>query len=115
MTENTVLLAILDSLPSPVVFVDCQHFIRLVNTAGKAQYARFGDLTGKSIFECHNPDSQQKIQTLFQQLKSGGDELLYSENEKRRIYMRAVRDQSGQLLGYYERFEAKPASHEAPG
>lgn len=33
------------------------------------------------------------------------EERLTTDNEKHRIYMRAVRDADGQVLGYYERYE----------
>jgi hypothetical protein len=34
-----------------------------------------------------------------------GEEWLITDNEKHRIYMRAVRGTDGQVLGYYERYE----------
>ena len=42
---------------------------------------------------------------VLEALEAGDDERLISENEKRRIYMCAVRDESGGLVGYYERYE----------
>ncbi|MGC8837114.1 MAG: hypothetical protein ACP5UM_01750 [Anaerolineae bacterium] len=36
---------------------------------------------------------------------AGEEEVLVSENEKRRLYIRGVRDPEGRLLGYYERYE----------
>ncbi len=37
--------------------------------------------------------------------QTGEDERLITDNAKHRIYMRAVRDPVGKLLGYYERYE----------
>ncbi|MFH1689898.1 MAG: hypothetical protein ABIE42_06630 [Candidatus Eisenbacteria bacterium] len=31
------------------------------------------------------------------------------DSEEKRIYMRAVRDESGELVGYYERYERNAA------
>ncbi len=38
-------------------------------------------------------------------MRTGLEERLITDNEKHRIYMRAVRDENGQVLGYYERYE----------
>ncbi len=38
-------------------------------------------------------------------MRAGEDERLITDNEKQRIFMRAVRDPNGTLLGYYERYE----------
>ena len=107
MDNSDICPAVLDSLLTPVVFVDSQHYIRYLNSAGKKQYSKYGNILGKSIFDCHNPGSTQKIKDLYLQLLSGAEEVIYSEKENVRIYMRAVRDGSGNLLGYYERYEEK--------
>jgi hypothetical protein len=41
---------------------------------------------------------------ILQQMQDGLDEILITDNEKHRLYMRAVRNENGELLGYYERF-----------
>jgi len=38
-------------------------------------------------------------------MKQGLDEELITDNKKYRIYMRAVRSETGTLIGYYERYE----------
>jgi hypothetical protein len=38
-------------------------------------------------------------------MHAGEEERLITDNKKHRIYMRAVRDQDGRVLGYYERYE----------
>ena len=42
---------------------------------------------------------------IFEKMKSGLEEEIITDNERHRIYMRAVRDSNGNLIGYYERFE----------
>jgi DUF438 domain-containing protein len=109
--ENSELyLAILNSLKAPVVFVDSEHHIRFVNDSGAKQYSKYGIILGKSIFDCHNPESIQKIKDIYIQLLSGADEVIYLVKEDTRIYMHAVRDSSGHLIGYYEKYEAKSNS-----
>jgi hypothetical protein len=41
---------------------------------------------------------------------------LITDSPKHRIYMRAVRDADGKLIGYYERYEppAQPAASQNP-
>jgi len=38
-------------------------------------------------------------------MQAGEEEQLITDNEKHRIYMRAVRGADGCVLGYYERYE----------
>ncbi|MFH1749080.1 MAG: hypothetical protein ABIG44_18775 [Planctomycetota bacterium] len=51
------------------------------------------------------PNRQLRIIAILAELKSGLDDRLITDNEKHRIFMRAVRDADGRLLGYYERYE----------
>jgi len=60
---------------------------------------------GKSIFDCHNPNSCQMIRGMFVRFQNGENDILFADNEKHRVYMRAVRDTKGKLIGYYERYE----------
>ena len=43
--------------------------------------------------------------SLLAAAREGLDERLITDNEKHRIYMRAVRDGDGNVIGYYERYE----------
>ncbi|MFH1864627.1 MAG: hypothetical protein ABIK85_01965 [Candidatus Eisenbacteria bacterium] len=38
-------------------------------------------------------------------LQAGEEERIILTGDEKRIYMRAVRDESGELVGYYERYE----------
>jgi DUF438 domain-containing protein len=107
MEQKELLAAILDSLTDELVFVDNEHIIRYVNQAGKKKYAKFGDILGKSIFACHKQHSAELIKACYVKLQAGENDILFSDNEKRCVYMRAVRNENGQLLGYYERYWRK--------
>ena len=102
-TEN-IFKAIVDSLVEEIVFVDSEHIIRYMNPAGRKHYARFGDVTGQSLFACHNENSISRINNIYSQLQAGAKEVLYLDDERHQVYMRAVRDKSGNLIGYYERY-----------
>jgi DUF438 domain-containing protein len=97
--------AILDSLKDPLVFVDTNHTIQYMNEAAIRHYEEGVNLIGRPIFECHNEQSNRIIVEIFSDFENGTEERLITDNEKHRIYMRAVRDIDGQLLGYYERYE----------
>lgn len=96
---------LLNSLKDPFVFVDSEHIIRFMNSAAISRYKEGEALVGKSIFSCHNDASSEIIIEIFEKMKSGLTEEIISDNEKHRVYMRAVRDENGNLSGYFERFE----------
>ena len=105
MEQLELLSLILDSWNEEVVFIDTNHIIQYVNAPAVKKYAKWGDMLGKSIFFCHNPESCRMIREMFARFQNGEDDILFVDNEKHRIYMRAVRDKQGKLFGYYERFE----------
>ncbi len=101
-----LLAAILDSLTEPVMFVDGEHIIRYMNRAAAGHYRGGADLLGRSIFACHNEDSNRIIREFWHAMQAEGlEERLITDNRRHRVYMRAVRGPAGQLLGYFERFE----------
>lgn len=103
INDATMLARLLDSLKDPFVFVDTDHFIRYLN---KVALERHGDkLKGTSIFDCHNERSNKMIREIFAKMADGLEEEIITDDEKHRIYMRAVRDEKGKLIGYYERYE----------
>ena len=103
MDTVQLLAAILDDLTEEVVFVDMEHVVRYMNQAARTHYAQAGDLVGHSIFECHSGSSVARIKEILGQLQSGREQVLYSANSERKVYMRAVRDHRGTMIGYYER------------
>lgn len=106
MTREQLLEAFIESIGHPFVFVDTGHVIRYVSRTAEAHYETpREDLLGKSIFDCHNPESCRIIREIFAELEDGGEERLITDNARHRIWMRAVRSADGRLLGYFERYE----------
>lgn len=103
-TDDVALEHLLDSLPDPYVYCDRDHVIRHMNRAARERYAGRAADVGRSIFDCHNDESNRIIVEVFERLDSGETEVLISESADRRVYMRAVRDGEGALTGYYERY-----------
>ena len=100
--------ALLNTLQSPVVFVDNDHMIRYLNRAAQVRYYEqrgFSDLVGKSLFDCHNENSEQCMKQIHARLVEGEDRVLLKTNATETITVVAVRDPDRQLLGYYEYFE----------
>jgi len=101
--------ALLDTIRSPVVFVDNDHIIQYLNKPAKIRYYEkrgYSDLIGKSLFDCHNKKSEKLTRQIHARLLAGENEVFLKvskDNEK--ITVVAVRDNDGHLLGYYERFE----------
>jgi len=105
VTDTALLKQILDSLTEPVLVGDTDHKVVYMNRAAVDHYTGGTALMGTSLLDCHNENSQRMMIEVLEALEAGEDERLISENEKRRIYMRAGRDESGGLVGYYERYE----------
>ena len=105
MNDQSILRYIFDSWDKPIVYVDRNHIIKYMNTPAKIHYAKWGDTIGKSIFHCHNEKSSQIIKNAFAKLEKGKEEVLIGNNEKHRVYMRGVRDDHGNLIGYCERYD----------
>jgi PAS domain-containing protein len=106
MVDADFLAAILDSLKDPVLVADPQHVTRYMNRAAIAHYKEGESLIGRSLLDCHQEVSQRMMVDILAAMQSNGlDEQLITDDEKHRIYMRAVRDKAGTVLGYYERYE----------
>lgn len=107
-------MAILDTVRSPIVFVDNDHVIRFLNKAARQRYYErrgYSDLIGKSLFDCHSSTSREQIIALHRRLIDGEDEIFLKVNkDQERVTVVGVRGPEGQLLGYYERFEPSTES-----
>lgn len=111
--ENTELLAYFKSIVEqdrcPVVICNLRHEMIYLNPAARKNYAKHGELVGKSIFDCHNSESNEKIREVVEWFaKSPENNLVFTfHNDKtnKDVYMVALRDENGALIGYYEKHE----------
>jgi DUF438 domain-containing protein len=107
--DETTLRLILDAFPFPIVFVDTDHMIRFMNKRACYVYydeRGYRDLVGKSIFICHNEKSKEAIVGIVETLKNHGKEFFLTVNGRNeRVYVTPVRNDDGELVGYFERFE----------
>ena len=109
LTNEAMFRYILDSSPYRIVFVDTDHIIRFLNKEARHHYYEvrgYDDLIGKSIFNCHTEKSKEMLIAAVEKLKNHGNEIflgvsVYNE----RKYINPVRNETGELIGYFERFE----------
>ena len=105
--QDVFLKSIIDSDEAPIVVCDINHTVVYMNPAAKARYHT--DLTGKSIKACHNAESNEKIVAVINWfLQSRENNKVYTsrnDKENKDVYMIALRDECGKLIGYYEKHE----------
>ncbi len=98
-----------------VVICNLNHEIIYMNPTAIERYAKHGgaELVGKSLLDCHNPQSCQMINRVlgwFGESKENNIVYTYhNEKENKDVYMVALRDDDGALIGYYEKHEYRNA------
>ncbi|NLE07686.1 MAG: hypothetical protein GX631_00350 [Dehalococcoidales bacterium] len=102
MDEFEIIASILEDFDRSIVFADTEHVIRYMNARARQKYAKYGDIIGKNLFDCHNEHSCRLITGNLETMKNGVDEIPLVATETRRTFMRSVRNAEGDLLGYYE-------------
>ena len=108
MISKSIMASILDSLEGPVLFADTDHVTRYMNKAAIAYYTDGKGQIGRSLLDCHSERSQAMMVEILAAMHEGLEERRISGEEDPRVFMRAVRDRDGKVLGYYERYEPPP-------
>lgn len=103
--------SIIDQDQCAVVICNLEHEIIYMNPAAVQRYGKRGGqaIVGKSLLDCHNPlscDMIRKVVSWFAQ-STEHNKIYTSRNEKENkdVYMVALRDGDGSLIGYYEKHE----------
>lgn len=115
MNLNVYFKGIVDQDEQPVVICNIQHEIIYMNPAAVKRYENAGGagLIGKSLLECHNPRSVEIIRRNIDVMsRDKSVNKIFEVHSTRHggnndVYTVAVRDESGTLIGYYEKFEDK--------
>ncbi len=103
--------AIIDSDNASVVICDKNHTIVYMNSAACKSYEKYGgeDLVSKSILDCHNEHSVAAIKTVAAAFEKNPKLnrvfTFHNKKQNKDVYMIALRDETGELLGYYEKHE----------
>ncbi len=108
---NEIFKSVLDADRAAVVICDLEHTIIYMNPVAVARYQKWGGkaLLGKSLLDCHNEKSREMINKVLDWFKKSTDNNLvytfYNQKENKDVYMVALRNDSGDLIGYYEKHE----------
>ncbi len=103
--------SVIDMDIAAVVICDLSHKIVYMNPAAKERYSKRGGgkLVGNSLLDCHNKASNDKILQVVEWFgKSSQNNCVYTfynEKENKDVYMIALRNKDGELIGYYEKHE----------
>lgn len=94
-----------------VVICNLQHEIIYMNPKAAERYSKHGgySLVGKSLLDCHNDKSNYMIKKVIGWFEESKDNnIIYTfcnKKENKDVYMVALRDDNGTLIGYYEKHE----------
>ncbi|MDD6194559.1 MAG: PAS domain-containing protein [Lachnospiraceae bacterium] len=103
--------SIIDQDRASVVICNLDHEIIYMNPAAVKNYAKRGGsaLVGQNLLNCHNQASGEKIQKVVDWFSLSADNNLvytyHNEKQNKDVYMVALRDGEGRLMGYYEKHE----------
>lgn len=103
--------SVLDQDRAPVVLCDLSHTVLYMNPAAGERYAHQGGmaLVGQSLLNCHNSKSNEMIERVVEWFQADrAHNLIYTfrnDKENKDVYMAALRDEDGALIGYYEKHE----------
>ena len=112
--------SIIDQDPASVVLCNLNHTIIYMNPAAICNYAKRGGetLVGCSLLDCHNPNSNNRIQEVVDWFaKSPEHNSIYThhnDKQNKDVYMVALRDANGTLVGYYEKHEYRNPETKKP-
>ena len=108
---SKVFKSVLESDRAAVVICDLEHKIIYMNPVAISRYEKWGgkDLLGRNLLDCHNDKSKEMISKVVDWFKASTDNNLvytsYNQKENKDVYMVALRDDSGNLIAYYEKHE----------
>ena len=99
--------SVLEQDNAPIVICNLDSEIIYMNPASILRYGK--NLVGKNLKECHNAESNEKIERVlawFSESKDNNTVYTYrNDKENKDVYMVALRDSDGKLIGYYEKHE----------
>lgn len=94
-----------------IVICNLRHEIIYMNPTAKERYKKWGGeaLLGQNLLNCHNQRSVQMIEKAVEWFRKSPDHnrmyTSYNEKENKDVYMVALRQEDGELIGYYEKHE----------
>lgn len=111
--------SIVDQDRAAVVICNLKHEIIYMNPAAVISYEKRGGdkLIGRSLLDCHNPESREKIRLVIEWFSSDESHNIvytfHNDKQNKDVYIVALRD-AGKLIGYYEKHEYRNAETMKP-
>ena len=108
---NPFFKSIIEQDKCAVVICDLEHTIIYMNPAADRNYAKYGghQILGNCIFDCHNAHSVEAIKKVVAWFAADKSHNIvhtfYNAKQQKDVYMVALRDEDGELIGYYEKHE----------
>ena len=108
---NEIYKSVLEADRAAVVICDLEHTIIYMNPVAIERNSKWGgkELMGKSLLNCHNEKSREMIIKVVDWFKSSKDNNIvytfFNAKENKDVYMVALRNDDGNLIGYYEKHE----------
>lgn len=108
---NAYFKSVIDQDTASVVLCDLNHTIVYMNRAAVRNYAKHGGaaLIGRSLLHCHNASSNSRIQEVVDWFAASPEHNIiytyHNEKQNKDVYIVALRDADGTLIGYYEKHE----------
>ena len=104
--NNLQVERILETLPLDISFVDENDKVKYWNHHDDRDFKRQLSAIGKSVQQCHSPDSVEIVNKVITALKSGRKDFeeFWIDSKDRKLHIRyfAVRDKDGKYLGTLE-------------
>ena len=103
--------SVLEQDTAPVVLCALDHTVIYMNPSAIRRYAAQGGekLLGQSLMNCHPPKAREIIERVLAWFReSPAHNRIYefrNDVENKDVYMVALRDDDGNLIGYYEKHE----------
>ncbi len=108
---NEIYKSVLEADRAAVVICDLDHSIIYMNPTAIRRYDKWGGaaLLGKSLLDCHNEKSCEMIIKVVDWFRADARHNIvytsHNQKENKDVYTVALRDDSGNLIGYYEKHE----------
>lgn len=103
--------SVIDQDVASVVICNLNHEIIYMNPKAISSYEKWGGekLIGRSLMNCHNPHSREMIEKVIRWFQESSKHnrihTFYNEKQAKDVYMVALREEDGTLIGYYEKHE----------
>ena len=108
---NQIFKSLVDQDDTAIVICNLNHEIIYMNPKACVAQAKHGGaaLIGKSLMACHSPESREKIERVVAWFKADKSHnfvhTFFNPKQVKDGYMVALRDENGELIGYYEKHE----------